>query len=115
MTNICSERRLRSYRITMDGHAGFDMNGNDIVCHGISMLGFTLMQALIEAEADGIIKHLSQQIDDAHMEAVFTPVHRGKADTIVNTILCGFKLLGNQYPDYCKVIEMVDLGGEIDI
>ena len=109
MTTINVSKSRKQYLIVLKGHAGFDMSGNDVVCHGISMLGFTLLQALLDAEETGLLRNLSQRIDDAEIEASFEPVNRGKVDVILDTILCGFRLLQTRYPDYCKL----EVGGEI--
>lgn len=89
--------------IRIRGHAGYATDGEDIVCAAVSVLGFTLMQCLRDAEDAGIIRGLSQSIESGDIWARYESVHHGTVDTILNTVLCGFRMVEERYPSFCAV------------
>lgn len=89
--------------IFMSGHAGYDLNGNDIVCHGLSMLGQTLVVALRDAQDNGIIRKLEETIEDGYLEVSYIPIEHPVADAILETIVTGYRLVEANYPDYCEI------------
>lgn len=89
--------------VFMSGHAGYDMEGNDIVCHGLSMLGQTLIVALRDAQDRGIIQDLEETIENGYLEVNYKPVNMLVAETILNTILAGYRLVEANYPEYCEI------------
>ena len=103
MTQINIVRNGHWYDISIGGHAGYAQQGEDIVCAAISVLSYTLMQALRDAEEAGIIRSLRQSIESGAVCAGYESIHHGTANTILNTILCGFRMVEERYPDNCKV------------
>ena len=103
MTKIGVSVRTDRCMVFMSGHAGYDMEGNDIVCHGLSMLGQTLIVALRDAQDRGIIQNLEETIEDGYLEVVYRPVIHLVANTILNTIFAGFRLVEANYPEYCEI------------
>lgn len=91
------------YRV--DGHAGYDEFGRDIVCAAISVLSQTALIALNEVCGidEGDIKyyidenkgHLSVTIPDD-----LTKEKRLKADIVFETMIVGIKGLLEEYSDY---------------
>ena len=104
---ICCNGRWNEIRI--QGHAGYAKEGEDIVCAAVSTLSYTLMQCLRDAEDAGIIRGLSQSIESGDIRASYESIHHGTAHTILNTILCGFRMIEEQYPSHCRVV-LVDHG-----
>lgn len=113
MTTVCFSRKGNVYEFFVRGHAGYAQPGReDIVCAAVSVLGYTLLQALREAEKAGVIRCLTERIRSGDLEARFESQHHGTANAIVNTILCGYRLVEERYPDFCRVL--VQDGGEKD-
>ena len=104
MTHIFVGRNGNRYEIRIQGHADYAKQGDDIVCAAISALSYTLMQSLLEAEEAGIIRGLQQCLDRGDIRAGYESIHHGTAGTILNTILCGFRMVEERYPENCEVI-----------
>jgi len=104
MTQIFVGRSGNWYEIRIQGHADYAKQGNDIVCAAISALSYTLMQSLLEAEEAGIIRGLQQCLEQGDIRAGYESIHHGTAGTILNTILCGFRMIEERYPENCKAI-----------
>jgi uncharacterized protein YsxB (DUF464 family) len=100
MTTVIYEPGRLHLRI--EGHAGSAPKGEDLVCAGVSALGFALLLAIgdedfrAEVETDdksGIIDARCDPMDS------WTFV---KAGTVLETIAGGLELMAGQYPDYVQ-------------
>ena len=89
-----------TYELEITGHAGHDVKGKDIVCAAVSTLFYTLGQALFESgvlfkdelvfkdeDGHGYIKGYTNRYNEDDVNAIFW------------TILTGFEMLANQYPE----------------
>ena len=101
MTNIKCIQDRSEYTIDIDGHAGYNP-GMDIVCSAASILGYTLANALKDIEAD---KKIISMGEDGEIHICIIPVRvtAEEARVIVNTIMLGYTLLADQYPDNVSV------------
>lgn len=97
MTNIKCDNDRDEYIIDIEGHALFNP-GNDIVCAGASILGYTLMNALMNQDAD--IKKIKEdeRNGEIHIKIKGTPESKQGIKTIIETIMLGYELLEDQYP-----------------
>ena len=103
----------KAVSLHVNGHAGQNTLGNDIVCASASMLAYTVAQNVKGAEERGILKYAPKmkmksgdfiitaraKDDEGYMELLHTYL-------VVQT---GFVLLAHNYPQYVAV-EM--FGGE---
>lgn len=87
--------------LTVTGHAGAAEKGRDIICSAVSVLVYTLAQAVMESrsmlEEEPVIR-----FSDGSAEISCRP-GKGFLPTIQRTywtILCGFELLCSNYGDY---------------
>ena len=89
------------------GHAGFAQPGEeDVVCAGISMLVCTLSECLEEYETMGYVQAVCRKIDPGNVDiAFYTLDHRATVSVMLDTILTGFRLLQEKYPENV-VVEM---------
>lgn len=88
----------------IEGHAGFDDVGNDIVCSAVSFLSQSTLNGLIEilnvnaqyeAEEDGYLKVSVENEEDEHIE---------KCQVLLKTMLLGIKsLIRDGYGDYVRL------------
>lgn len=96
MTTVKIETK-DTIRIEIIGHANYGPSGCDIVCAAVSILSTVLIQRLIEVDAKPYYEYLSGRVIVEYKE-------NEKTIEILNTILCGFRLLTEQYPDNVKII-----------
>lgn len=85
----------RGFNLTMQGHAGYEEYGKDVICASASILLHTLITALERHE----IK-VEKMIMDGYAEV------KGEGYAAVETldvILSGFYFLEERLPDYVKL------------
>ncbi|MCY6484285.1 ribosomal-processing cysteine protease Prp [Clostridium aestuarii] len=88
----------------IEGHAGFDDIGNDILCSAVSFLSQATLNGLIEilkvnvqyqAEDDGYLSVNIENEEDEHIE---------KCQILLKTMLLGIKnLIKDGYGDYVRL------------
>lgn len=85
-------------KIIIDGHAGYGPSGQDIVCASISILTYTLAEAL-----QGI--HRCEEIRPGYVciEAFPTKEEEQKVEIIFETIIKGLQLLHNEFADFVQM------------
>ena len=84
------------FSLDVTGHADFAQD-NDIVCSACSTLAYTLGEALLHVQPDCKI-----QMNSGEFYAEITscsPQQSEKLNTIFQTILYGYRLLSNTYPN----------------
>ena len=90
---------LKDNLITINGHAGYDDKGKDIVCASVSSIVITTINAIIEINPDAI------DYSDLDNEII---IRKLKEDEIVNKLLNNMILLlenlEKDYKDYIKII-----------
>ncbi len=83
------------------GHAGYAEEGRDIVCAAVSVLAFTCVNAL-ESVA-GVQPRVEER--DGFL-SIFLPEQAGHdAQTVMKTVLQGFRDLQDAYPKYLQLKE----------
>ena len=100
MTKVDIAAESGRYDIRIEGHAGYHP-GMDIVCSAVSVLAYTLMQALKEEDERGNMEQYDCRCEsgNVHISAAPAETCRKKIDVIVNTVSIGFMLLADQYPE----------------
>lgn len=90
---------LKDNLITINGHAGYDDKGKDIVCASVSSIVITTINGIIEIDPDAI------EYSDLDNELVIKKI---KEDETVNKLLNNMILLlenlEKDYKDYIKII-----------
>lgn len=110
---IYRDRDNRITKFQVSGHAGFDREGRDIVCAGVSMVAQTAVV--------GLINHLHQQprFDkekgrlECELPSGLKVEEQEKAQVILTTMEAGIMALEASYPGYVKVIRQQ--GGVDDV
>lgn len=99
MVNITFDPK--NFELEVTGHAGQDEKGHDIVCSALSMLFYTLAQALNKSE-DMLKKLPIIKIADGNGYIKCRPKkeYMGNIARTYWTILCGIELLVEEYPQY---------------
>lgn len=91
----------KNFELKVEGHAGQAEHGHDIVCSAVSILFYTLAEALTQAN-DMLQEHPTINIEDGNGYAKCLPKreYEGNIATVYWTVLVGLELLANQYKDY---------------
>ena len=99
MVNITFDPK--NYELEVSGHAGQDEKGHDIVCSALSMLFYTLAQALNNSE-HMLKKHPIIKIEDGNGYIKCRPrkEYEGNIARTYWTILCGIELLVEEYSQF---------------
>lgn len=100
MTKITYEMKHGHYKMTAEGHAGYNP-GNDIVCASISTLVKTLWIGL-ERECDATGQ---AEEKDGYFRfcAMVGKEHQKQADTLMKTVVYGLKLIEKGFPNNIEV------------
>lgn len=102
MTRIIYERD--QYSLHLEGHAGFDQAGADIVCAGVSALTEALLRQLQRRENWRVSCGLCRQ--NALVRVRLYPGSRRaaqRARALLETVCGGYQAIAEEYPDYVKV------------
>lgn len=91
-------------QLRMKGHAGYAEEGKDVICASASMLFYTLCQSLRSME-DSLIKEPKMQMTKGRAEVSCMPKseHEGTIDVIFYTVINGYHMLAQQYPEYVNL------------
>lgn len=100
------EKEIDTIILKVEGHAGQDNNGNDIVCSAASILTYTIAQYLYYIhERGGLQKkpHILLNDGDALIVAKPTKEYEGEVLNAYFVAEVGFSLLANNYPQYVEL------------
>ena len=90
-----------TYTLDVKGHAKHDEKGKDIVCSAISILFYTLCEAIHNAsemiDGENIV---SNEDGNGHLEFKPKPEYEANISLICWTILNGFELMAENYKEY---------------
>ncbi len=100
---IDQQNRIERYNIT--GHAGYDVEGKDIVCAAVSMLGQTTLLALVKVcnigeEKIGYLMDDKKGILDVKIPTELDKDTRNKVETVFRTFEVGIQSIVENYPEY---------------
>lgn len=100
MTTVQIQDEGAKVIIDITGHAGF-YSGNDIVCAAVSSLSYTLMQRIRDMDDYGAFNSVTIQRDsgEVHIIALVKKDYRSEFDITLVTVLTGFELLRQKYPN----------------
>lgn len=101
MTTVTIAKKETEWTIDIDGHAGSGPYGHDLVCACISLLTTMIAQTLLDND-----KVITKLLNMASGKAlfVFDIVNCQELEAELSTIVTGFKLLSQEYPQYVKII-----------
>lgn len=95
------------FRIICTGHASYAEKGKDIVCSSVSILLYTLVESLLkhpEYYGKGGLKY-SLETGKAMIDCKSKnfPMAEDMLDEVFETIVTGFELLAQNYPNNVKL------------
>ena len=113
-----TDSKDRTVAMTVTGHAGAAVYGQDIVCSAASILAYALGQDIINHHATGAIKH-SPHIEEDDGKLVVIASADNTAEFVALSIAfgvarTGFALLSMQYPEYVRMNQIIDDNSETE-
>lgn len=103
MTQISCRITENKCVLQVEGHANYARQGADIVCSAVSILSYTIAESIENIDA----KEKIIDISDGHVYIEVCPldiVSKTACLVVFNTILTGFKLLAESYPDNVQIV-----------
>lgn len=100
MTRVLYEPN--AFHLRIEGHAGSAPKGDDLVCAGISALGFAMLLAAGEEDYNAEIQ---TDPDNGIMDVRCKPsglYGRDHCAVMMDTIAGGLELMESQFPEYIK-------------
>lgn len=96
----------KSLLFKIDGHAGQNDKGHDIVCSAASILAYTLAQTMryIEAQGGLEVKPIIK-LNEGHAFILVRPTedYEGEVMQSFFTVEVGYSLLAQNYPQYVEL------------
>lgn len=105
MTKVFYREYYDHYLLIVEGHTKFNEKGKNIICAAISILIFTLLNIIKDEESANRLKIKKEIIYDGYFQIEIEPFEfsKNKIDGIIETIILGFCLLNEEYPEYVKL------------
>ncbi len=105
MTKVYYREYYDRFLIIVDGHSGFNEKGKDIVCSAVSILVFTLLNALKNEESDKHLVFRREIVHDGYFCVEVEPFDfsRKRIEGIIETVILGLVLLNEEYPENVKL------------
>lgn len=103
---IRDDRKRHRTTLRMQGHAGADTEGKDLVCAAVSTLAYTLAQTMMCLYADGKLLHEpALRLEKGDVLVEVHPTTDGYAEVLYAfyVIRVGLALLAKTYPEYVRV------------
>ena len=108
MIRVTLTRAGNTVSLRLEGHAGYDVSGKDIVCASASILAYTVAQLIAEMDVCGRFKEtpiVRLNEGDALIEAECKDIKAiEEARRIMHFAKAGYSLLQNSYPEYIKFV-----------
>ena len=95
--------------VRIKGHAGYDEKGKDIICAGISVLFYTLCNALLKAPDSWFKKKpemadlLTSETGVSYVKCMPNEGYEEYITLMFETVLTGAELMATTYPDYVNL------------
>ena len=91
------------FTLTVEGHAGAGVRGQDLVCAALSILTATLEAAVIERE-EKLLPSIGKSPGRVRISCRPDPESVWLCRSLFETIFTGFELLGGSYPEHVQTI-----------
>ena len=86
--------------IIISGHAGYDEQGKDIICAGISTLVYTFIYSVEDLTDDEITYDINDGISIIKIKDLTK-----NSQILLSSFIYGCRLIADNYPDYVQVSE----------
>ncbi len=105
MTTVTLSKYNDTYIFECQGHTGYALCGQDILCSAVSILCYTLRSYLEGAFSEGKIQNLQSDLSSGCAFIRFELCDSYRSDTVteaLTAIISGFSLLEENFPDHVK-------------
>lgn len=106
MTNATFYESEDKHAVRIEGHAGYNPSGPDILCAACSALSCALLDAALCLEAEGGC-HTEHSVDEAagrfHLSMQAEPWALARAQGMMAVARSGFALLAREYPEHVRL------------
>ena len=86
------------------GHANYNP-GNDVVCAGVSALGYALVGTLNNIKGLKFVKNVVTDVIEVRIVPVDNRAIRHTVNVVFETVLIGLKQIALGYPEHLKVLK----------
>lgn len=102
MTKIFYREYYDKNLIIIEGHSGYGVCGNDVVCAGVSALVFTLINCLRDESSSERVRLLRDVVRSGYVcfEVESYDFSKERIKGIFDTCVTGFLMLAEYYPQY---------------
>lgn len=102
MTTVYFREYYDRLLITIEGHSSYAEQGRDIVCAGVSALTYTLVNCMLDEEADGRVKLIRSIVRNGyvHLEVEYFDFSKERIKGIFDACVTGLLMLEESYPEY---------------
>ena len=102
MTKVSFRKYYGNDLIVIDGHSGFDCEGKDIVCAGISTLVCMLINCLYDECSEDRIRLVREVVNPGYVcfEIETFDFAKERINGLLDACVTGFLMLSEQYPEY---------------
>ncbi len=106
MTTITKTNTKTGMTVRISGHAGAARkNGYDLCCAAVSMLAYTLMKILSDIRPKNLV--ITRAEADVFVSFDFFCLRAFPAFAAVKTVMAGYKLLEEKYPENVRIVSGV--------
>ncbi len=91
--------KIRENSLIIDGHAGYEEKGKDIVCAGVTALTQTLVKSIEDLAEDKIEYDIAPGRADIKYRNLSE-----KAKTLVDSFFIGICMIVDEFPDHVKIV-----------
>ena len=102
MTNVYHRGYYDRLLISIEGHNSYAQYGKNIVCAAVSILAYTLINCLLDEEAQGNVKLIRNVVRDGFicLEIEYFDYSKERVKGIVDACLTGLLMLEESYPEH---------------
>ena len=98
MIKIKINKDTKINEIIIDGHSGYDVEGKDIVCAGVSSIVITSINAMLRINNEA----LTFEKKSGYMKITFLK-HNEMIDMLIDNMLDLLKQMEEQYKNYIEI------------
>ncbi len=106
MTHITIKKQQNSIvEVVAEGHSGYGIAGEDIVCAGISAIINTTLLGLLQVAGVNVKYSANEETTNVRftLPSDMDEQQRHDADVILSTMLCGIKSIYTEYSDFIEL------------
>lgn len=94
--------------LVLEGHAGSDIYGKDLICAAVSALTLTLEANLERLHRKGQLRSVRVHLEPGNswLRCIPGKEHRSAVTEVFDSICLGFKVLSRKYPDFVCYLEV---------